>query len=179
MTSELRGQRSVIRGWRLADASVLAKHANNVNIAKHLRDRFPHPYTVSDARHFIEAVIDTRPVTNFAITVDGGPIGGIGFSAGSDVERFSAEIGYWLSEAFWGRGIVAEALELVTEYAFDQCNLLRLFALPFAENAQSIRVLEKAGYAREGILRASAVKYSTPRDQAVYSRINSRWKGTR
>ena len=175
MPSELRGERCVIRPWRLPDASVIAKHANNANIARHLRDRFPHPYTASDARHFIEAVMDARPVTNFAITVDGEPVGAIGFSPGSDVERYSAEIGYWLSEAFWGRGIVAEALDLVSTYAFDECHLLRLFALPFADNARSIRVLEKAGYTREGILRASAVKYGTPRDQALYSRINPRW----
>jgi RimJ/RimL family protein N-acetyltransferase len=176
MPSELRGHRSLIRPWRLSDAPVLAKHANNVNIAKNLRDRFPHPYTLSDARHFIEAVIDTRPVANFAIAVDGEPAGGIGFSPGSDVERYSAEIGYWLAEAFWGRGIAAEALDLVSQYAFDECHVLRLFALPFADNQQSIRVLEKAGYTCEGILRASAVKYGVPRDQALYARINPRWK---
>jgi len=173
----MRGRRCVVRPWRSSDASAVAKHANNANVARNLRDRFPHPYTASDARHFIESVMDARPMTNFAITVDGEPVGAIGFSPGSDVERYAAEIGYWLAEPFWGRGIAVEALELVTAYAFDECNLLRLFALPFADNDRSTRVLEKAGYAREGLLRASAVKYGEPRDQAMYARINPRWKG--
>ena len=103
-------------------------------------------------------------------------MGGIGFVAGSDVERFSAEIGYWLGEAHWGRGIATEALTLVTEDVFRRRNMLRLFALPFADNVASTRVLEKAGYVREGILRASAVKFGQPRDQAIYSRINPNWR---
>ena len=174
---QMKGRHSTIRSWRTADVTALVKHANNANIARQLRDRFPHPYTASDARHFIESVMDARPMTNFAIAVDREPVGAIGFSPGSDVERYSAEIGYWLAEPFWGRGIAVEALELVTAYAFDECNLLRLFALPFADNDRSTRVLEKAGYAREGLLRASAVKYGEPRDQALYARINPRWKG--
>ena len=92
------------------------------------------------------------------------------------IERFSAEIGYWLGEVHWGRGIVTEALTLVTEDVFRRRNLLRLFALPFADNVGSTRVLEKAGYLREGILRSSAVKFGKPRDQAIYARINAAWR---
>jgi len=117
-----------------------------------------------------------HPVTTFAIDVGGEAAGGIGFSPGTDVERFSAEIGYWLGEAYWGRGITAEALRLVSEYAFHECGLLRLYALPFADNHQSMRVLEKAGYEREAILRASSVKFGKPRDQALYALINSSWR---
>ena len=94
---------------------------------------------------------------------------------GADVERFSAEIGYWLGEHYWSRGIVTEALELVTEHVFRQFNVLRLFALPFADNIGSTRVLEKAGYVREGVLRLSSVKYGKARDQYMYSRINQDW----
>ena len=101
----------------------------------------------------------------------------IGFVRGCDVERYSAEIGYWLGESYWGRGIVTEALVLVTDYVFATPNLLRLFALPFADNAASMRVLEKAGYVREAILRSSSVKYGKPRDQALYARINANWRG--
>ena len=104
-------------------------------------------------------------------------MGGIGFSPGADVERYAAEIGYWLAEPFWGRGIAAEALRLVSQYAFDTCNMLRLFALPFADNTRSIRVLEKAGYTREGILRAGSVKNGVVRDQALYALVNERWRG--
>ena len=174
---ELRGRLSIVRPWRTADAASLVKYANNLNVARHLRDRFPHPYTAGDARRFIDGVSAVRPVTTFAIEVAGEAAGGIGFSPGTDVERYSAEIGYWLAEPFWGRGIVADALRLVSEYAFAECNVLRLFALPFADNARSTRVLEKAGYAREGVLHASSVKFGVPRDQAVYALINSSWRG--
>ena len=98
---------------------------------------------------------------------------------GTDIERFSAEIGYWLGEPFWGRGIVSEAL-IAGDGAdvFERLNLLRLFALAFAENAASARVLEKAGYEREGYLRSGAVKYGEVYDQLLYARINPRWRGT-
>jgi RimJ/RimL family protein N-acetyltransferase len=177
-TIELKGERSMVRPWRHTDAAALVKHANNVNIARQLRDRFPHPYTLGNAREFIRSVAEARPITSFAIVVDGEAAGGIGFSPGTDVERYSAEIGYWLGEPFWGRGIVAEAVSLVSAYAFRTCNMLRLFALPFADNARSIRVLEKAGYRCEAILRASSVKYGVPRDQALYALINGEWRKT-
>jgi RimJ/RimL family protein N-acetyltransferase len=174
----LRGTRCIVRRWRASDADALVRHANNANIAKHLRDRFPHPYTADDARTFLLYVTkhDTE-ATNLAIEVEGQAAGAIGLSTGSDVERYSAEIGYWLGEAYWGRGVVSEALALVTERAFERLDLLRLFALPFADNAASVRVLEKAGYVREGILRSSAVKYGQPRDQFLYARVNPRWRG--
>lgn len=166
-----------LRPWRSSDAPSLARHANNLNVAKQLRDRFPHPYTIADARQFIQMVSGARPVTNFAMVADGEAVGGIGFYQGADVERFSAEIGYWLSESYWGRGITVEAIQLLSTYAFDVCNMLRLFALPFADNRQSLRVLEKAGYTREAILRASSVKYGQVRDQALYALVNGSWKG--
>ena len=174
---DLKGQRAIVRPWRHADAPSLVKHANNLNVARQLRDRFPHPYTAADARRFIEAIIPIRPITAFAIEVEGEAAGGIGFSPGTDVERYSSEIGYWLAEPFWGRGIVVEAVQLVSDYAFTRCNVLRLFALPFADNTRSRRVLEKAGYECEGILRASSVKFGQPRDQALYALISPSWRG--
>jgi RimJ/RimL family protein N-acetyltransferase len=173
---ELTGSTCIVRPWRTADAEPLVKYANNANIARNLRDRFPHPYTLRDAKTFIHSTVSARPHVSFAIIVDGVAAGGIGISAGSDVERFSAEIGYWLGEPFWGRGIAAEAVRLVSAYAFDACGLLRLFAMPFAENRQSIRVLEKAGYTQEAILRSSAVKDGAIRDQALYALVNPRWR---
>ena len=172
----LAGSRCVVRHWRLADADAIVEHADNANVAKQLRDRFPHPYTRRHAVEFIEHATSAEPVTNFAIEVGGEAAGGVGFVPGSDVERFSAEIGYWLGERLWGRGITTEALALVTRHAFAELNMLRLFALPFADNTASRRVLEKAGYACEGILRASSVKFGAPRDQALYARINEAWK---
>lgn len=174
----VRGTRCVVRQWRASDAEAIVRHANNINVAKHLRDRFPHPYGAGDARSFLLHVLEKRDgAANLAIEVDGQAAGAIGLSPGTDVERYSAEVGYWLGEDLWGRGIVTEALSLVTARAFERLNLLRIFALPFADNAASIRVLEKAGYAREGQLRSSAVKYGQPRDQLVYARVNDRWTG--
>jgi RimJ/RimL family protein N-acetyltransferase len=161
----------------MGDAEALVRHANNVHVARQLRDRFPHPYTRANAQAFLKAATGGGSHANFAIDVDGAAAGGIGYVAGSDVERYSAEIGYWLGEAYWKRGIVTEALTLVTDHLFATTSLLRLFALPFAENAGSIRVLEKAGYAREAILRSSSVKNGMPRDQALYAKINPAWRG--
>lgn len=172
----LEGRHCAVRPWRIADADAVVRHANNLNVARHLRDRFPHPYSRSDANAFLKAAVSAADRSNLAIEVDGEAAGAIGYVIGIDVERYSAEVGYWLGEPYWGRGIVTEALVLVTEHVFAAANLLRVFALPFADNAASIRVLEKAGYVREGIMKSSSVKYGVPRDQALYARINSRWR---
>ena len=171
----LQGLRCVVRSWQRSDADSLVVHADNINVAKHLRDRFPHPYTAKDARAFLKHAISADDPTNLAIDVEGAAVGAIGYVPGRDVERFSAEIGYWLGEAMWGRGIVTEALTLLTEHAFDKMNVLRMFALPFADNAGSVRVLEKAGYTREGVLRSSSVKFGAIKDQLLYARINPEW----
>jgi ribosomal-protein-alanine N-acetyltransferase len=171
----IRGEHCIVRPWRFDDVEALVRHANNRNIAKQLRDRFPYPYTRANAATFLQHATSLEPPANLAIEVGGEARGGIGFVCGSDIERFSAEIGYWLGEEYWGRGIVTEAVVLVTEHAFKARNLLRLFALPFADNIGSMRVLEKAGYICEAVLRASSVKYGQPRDQALYARLNPDW----
>ncbi len=173
----LEGTRCVVRPWRMADAEALVRHANNVNVARQLRDRFPHPYAKADANAFLKAAVSDRDSSNLAIEVGGEAVGAIGYVIGTDVERYSAEIGYWLGEAYWARGIATEAVVLLTDHAFAAVNLLRLFALPFADNAGSMRVLEKAGYAREAVLKSSSVKHGRPRDQALYARINPDWRG--
>lgn len=173
----LQGTRCSIRRWRLGDAAALVRHANNLDVARQLRDRFPHPYTRQDAQRFLAFAVGADEPTNFAIEVDREAAGAIGYVRGSDVERFSAEIGYWLGETHWRKGIVTEALLLVTEHIFVNSNLLRLFALPFADNVASMRVLEKAGYLCEGILTSSSVKHGVPRNQAMYARTNPAWRG--
>jgi RimJ/RimL family protein N-acetyltransferase len=161
----------------MEDAAAVVREANNINVARQLRDRFPHPYTRENASAFLKAATNAAETSNLAIEVSGEAAGAIGYVPGVDVERYSAEIGYWLGESHWGQGIATEALQLVTEHVFSTVNMLRLFALPFADNTGSMRVLEKAGYVREAILRASSVKYGQPRDQALYARINARWRG--
>src|SRR4051794_13631842 len=173
----LEGTTCAVRPWRMADADAVVRHANNANVARQLRDRFPHPYTKAHAMPFLKAAVSAAEPSNLAIEVGGEAVGAIGYVIGADVERYSAEIGYWLGESLWGRGIATEALCLVTDHVFATANLLRLFALPFADNIGSIRVLEKAGYTREATLRFSSVKDGKPRDQALYARVNPAWRG--
>jgi RimJ/RimL family protein N-acetyltransferase len=160
-----------VRSWRPDDLGSLVANADNHNLWLNLRDRFPHPYTRRAGRDFIRQAMSLRPEMMFAIAVDDDAVGGIGFTVLTDVERVSAEIGYWLGEPFWGRGIVTEALVAVTRYAVDTCRLTRVYALPFAYNKASCRVLEKAGYTLEGHLRRSAIKDGRIVDQLQYSFI--------
>jgi RimJ/RimL family protein N-acetyltransferase len=160
-----------VRSWRPADVESLALHANNRKIWLNLRDAFPHPYTKRDAREYIRTVRQRVPETGFAIAVDDEAVGSIGYVLHGDVERVSAEIGYWLAEPFWGRGITTEALTAVTHHAIATHGLTRVFAVPFAWNAASCRVLEKAGYVLEGRLRRSAIKDGRITDQLQYAFI--------
>jgi RimJ/RimL family protein N-acetyltransferase len=162
-----------VRSWRPADAAAIVQHANSRDVWLNLRDRFPHPYTLRDARKFLASVIGARPETNFAIEVDGAAVGSIGFRIQTDVERIGAELGYWLGETYWGRGIATAAVGAVTEHAMNTHDLVRVFALPFAHNRASARVLEKAGFALEGVMRSSAIKDGRVLDQLLYARIRS------
>jgi ribosomal-protein-alanine N-acetyltransferase len=161
----------MIRSWRDTDVESLQKYANNRKIWLNLRDVFPHPYTIDDARWWIEHASQEDPEQSFAIASAVEPIGGIGLMFGDDVHRHNAELGYWLAEPFWGRGIMTGAVCAFTEYAFKKFPLNRIYAEPFARNLASVRVLEKAGFLREGVLRASVVKDGTILDQIVYARL--------
>lgn len=161
----------IVRSWEAADADATARHANDHAVWLNLRDRFPHPYTRSHADSFIHSVTSNPPETTFCIEVDGEAAGGIGFMLHSDIERVSAEVGYWLGRNCWGRGICTEALRAITAYAIANHGLTRLYALPFAHNAASCRVLEKAGYVLEGHLRRSAIKDGQICDQKLYAFI--------
>jgi RimJ/RimL family protein N-acetyltransferase len=163
--------RAEVRSWQPGDAETLAAYANNRKIWRNLRDAFPSPYTVEDARAFIHSSLAQVPESRFAIVVDGQAVGGIGFFFRDDVERVSAEVGYWLGEAFWGRGITSEALRAVTQYAVQTHQLTRVFAVPFEWNLASFRVLEKAGYTLEARLRRSAIKDGQVVDQLLYAYV--------
>jgi [ribosomal protein S5]-alanine N-acetyltransferase len=160
-----------VRSWEIGDLSSLVANADNRRIWENLRDRFPHPYTRRDGQAFLRRVKELWPETTFAIDVEGQAVGGIGFVLQQDVERVSAEIGYWLGEPYWGRGICTEALRAVTRFAVAEHGLTRVFALPFAHNTASCRVLEKAGFAIEGHLRRSAIKDGRIVDQVLYAYV--------
>jgi RimJ/RimL family protein N-acetyltransferase len=160
----------VVRDWAADDAESLARHANDRRIWLNLRDAFPHPYTLADARGYLALVETMNPPTSFAIVVAGAAVGGIGYHPRTDVERIGVEVGYWLGADFWGRGITTAALRGFTAQLFaTRPELRRLFAVPFALNAASVRVLEKAGYAFEGRLRQSAIKDGIVVDQLLYA----------
>jgi len=168
---EIRLVHCTVRSWREDDAAGAAVHADNRKVWINLRDGFPHPYTVDDARAFIARARAMRPEAHFAIAVDGAVVGGIGFGLHTDVERVSAEVGYWLGEPFWGRGITTEALRAVSAWAIPQYGLTRIYAVPFEWNPASCRVLEKAGYVREGRMRRSAIKDGRIIDQLLYALV--------
>jgi ribosomal-protein-alanine N-acetyltransferase len=169
----------VVRDWMAEDIPSLARHANNRNIWINLRDRFPYPYTEAHARDFLAHVAQQDPVTVWALEVDREAAGAIGLVILSDVERVSAEIGYWLGEAYWGRGVATAALRAVTTEAFRHFALRRIFALPFGDNAASIRVLEKAGYVLEGRMPDSAIKNGVVRDQWMFGAYRRTWQAGR
>jgi RimJ/RimL family protein N-acetyltransferase len=140
-------------------------------IWRNLRDAFPHPYTLANAQHWIRSANPATPVTNFAIVVDGNAVGGIGLVLKDDVFRRSAEIGYWLGEEYWGRGIVTEAVRAVTDYAFTTFGLCRVYAGVFEWNRASMRVLEKAGYEFECRMRKSVIKDGEIIDELIYAMV--------
>jgi RimJ/RimL family protein N-acetyltransferase len=157
-----------LRTLRATDAESLARHANDRDIWLMLRDRFPHPYLLEHAHAFIEHAAQHDPPLNLAIAVDDNVVGMIGLTPGTDIERVNAEIGYWLGRQFRGRGILTAALPAATRYAVERFALTRVFAIPFVHNPASIRVLEKSGYIREGVMRQSAIKDGTVHDQYLY-----------
>lgn len=157
-----------VRSLRPEDALSLALHADNREVWINLRDAFPHPYTRPDAETFIERCLQP-PETTFAIAVEGEAVGAIGFVVGKDVERVSAELGYWLGERFWGRGIMTAVVKAVTEYAMREHELARVYATPFSWNTASMRVLEKAGYVLEGVMARGALKDGKIVDEHLYA----------
>ncbi len=162
-------QTCIIRPWQPGDELALAKHANNYNIWINLRNSFPYPYTLQDAQSWIMLTNVTRPVTNFALEVNGEAAGGIGFILQPDIYAKSAEIGYWLGEKYWNQGIVTEALKAATEYGLEHFELERIYAAVFDWNAKSARVLEKAGYILEGRLHKSVYKDGKIIDSLLYA----------
>jgi [ribosomal protein S5]-alanine N-acetyltransferase len=157
-----------IRNWVDDDELSLVKYANNYNIWINVDDVFPHPYTRKDAKNWIEST-KQLPQTNFAIASSIEAIGGIGFKLKHDIYRRSAEVGYWLGESYWGKGIVSKALAAIKEYAFTNFDLVRLSATVFEWNKASARVLEKNGFSLEGRLIKSITKNGNTVDSLLYA----------
>ncbi|MCP4748243.1 MAG: GNAT family N-acetyltransferase [Desulfobacteraceae bacterium] len=161
----------IIRNLQIKDAPAIARYANNRKIWLNLRDKFPHPYRLEDAESFISSACKAKPTTVFAIANQIEAIGGIGLCPGEDVHRYTAEMGYWLAEPFWGKGIMTKAVKSLTAYAIRNLKLHRIFAEPYVTNPASAKVLEKAGFVCEGILRSNVYKDGKVLDQYIFSYI--------
>ena len=160
-----------LRSFRVDDAEALAKYGNNRAVWRNIWDRHPYPYSIKDAEEWIQFALQQDPETIFAIASPNEAIGCIGILPQEDVARLSAEVGYWLGEPFWNQGITTAALKALTEYAFTELGLVRLYATVMEWNPSSARALGKAGYEYEGLLRRSAFKDGQIVDQFLYALV--------
>lgn len=162
-----------IRRWKIEDAPEVAEALNNRNVQNNLRDGLPYPYTENDARDFIKAMLDADRNTtfSFAITFDGKVVGSIGVFRKDNIHFRTAEMGYYIAEPSWGKGLGTGAIKQACHYIFEHTDIIRIFAEPFAYNAASCRILEKNGFKYEGTLRSNAVKNGRVLDMKIYSLI--------
>ena len=159
-----------LRKWNLADSQDVAHYANNKKIAANLRNVFPYPYTLADAEGYIRSCVENSEERQIcrAIVVNGRAAGSVGIFCGTDVYEKSAELGYWLAEEFWGNGIMTGAVKQLCQEAFDKFDIIRIYAEPFAYNIGSRRVLEKAGFSLEGIMKKGVFKNGQIQDYCMY-----------
>ncbi len=163
-----------IRPLKLSDRAELAKLANNKKIWDNLRDYIPFPYKESDAEFFIDLTKKEDPKQTFGIEYKGKLSGVIGLVMQKDVYQKSAEIGYWIGEPFWGNGIATKAVELITEYGFNQLDLNRIYSGVFEYNIASMKVLEKNGYKKEGIFKNAILKNEKICDEHRFYKLNEK-----
>ena len=161
----------VLREWKTGDKEDLSEIINNKNILNNLRDGIPYPYTVSDAEEFIATMLsaDKNDTFAFAVTAAEKVVGSIGAFRCGNIHRRTAEIGYYIGEPYWGKGYASSAVKQICRHIFSKTDIIRIFAEPFAYNAASCRVLEKAGFQFEGILRSNAVKNGKVLDMRMYA----------
>jgi ribosomal-protein-alanine N-acetyltransferase len=167
----------VVRSYEPGDVAALVKYADNEAIARQLLDHFPHPYTEETAREWLQAAGEQDPEVSFAIASSEELVGSIGLLLREDVFRRTAEVGYWLAEPFWGRGIVTRALQVFTRWAFREFDFARIEARVYEINPASRRVLEKAGFHLEGRLRHAATKNDQLMDLYIYALLADEAEG--
>lgn len=166
---ELKGSVFCLREWKLDDEASLVKYANNPKVSQFLSDRFQYPYTAAYAREWIAFQLQKTEIDNLVIDIDGEVAGGIGIEFRQDIFRKTAVIGYWLGEPFWGKGIMPEALKLMINYCFETFDLVRIQAGVFENNPASMRVLQKAGFVKEGVSKKALCKGGQIYDEHVFA----------
>jgi ribosomal-protein-alanine N-acetyltransferase len=162
-----------LRTWKTEDAVSLAHHANNKKIADMMRNGFPFPYTINDAGQWLDKVIKDEKNILLAIEIDNEAAGGIGILPFGNVYRKGAEIGYWLGEEHWNKGIATDAVSRIVNHAFSYTELIRISACVFEKNRASMRVLEKAGFYLEGIHKKAVIKNDVLMDEYQYVILKS------
>ncbi len=158
-----------LRHWSLDDLPNLVKFANNFEIAKFLTDKFPHPYTEADGMNFIKHALEETPVRFMAIALDGQAIGAIGLHSQQDVQRKNMELGYWLAQPFWGKGIMTRAVTQMTDYGFRSFDITRIYARAYGPNIGSQQVLKKAGFVLEAHFKGTIFKNGEFLDELIYA----------
>jgi RimJ/RimL family protein N-acetyltransferase len=167
----------LLRPWSISDMQQLALLADNKKIADNLRDGFPNPYSVKDAKDWLTIILpENNPTRFFAITINDKLIGSIGIVTKTDIYRKNFEIGYFLSEDFWRKGIATKAIKAATSYAFRDFDVVRIYAEPFADNIGSRRALEKAGFTLEATLKHYVIKNNIVKDSCIYSVLKEEFK---
>lgn len=165
----------ILRKWAPADLGSLLKYANNFEIAKNLMNRYPYPYTEEDGRRFISFASGEGSSHIFAVEIEGEAAGSIGIHLMDDIFCKNAELGYWLAEPFWGRGIATLAVQQILDYAFESFDIDRVFARPFHTNLASQKVLEKVGFAQEAHFRNTIFKNGNFYDELIYAVRRENW----
>jgi [ribosomal protein S5]-alanine N-acetyltransferase len=174
---EILYEKITIRPWSVKDAGQLAAIANNKHISDNLRDGFPNPYTINDANNWLNMIIPiNEPPRFFAIIINNQLAGSIGLVTKEDIYRKNIEIGYFLSEEYWGRGIMTKAIKLATSYAFTKFDIIRVYAEPFADNPGSRKVLEKAGFKCEAVFKKNVIKNGIIKDSCIYSVLKDNFR---
>ncbi|HLP63754.1 GNAT family N-acetyltransferase [Flavobacterium sp.] len=158
-----------LRPWKIEDAENLANYANNPKVAQCLTNAFPHPYTIENAKSFIEMVSNQNPTAIFAIDIDDEALGSIGLHAQTDIMCKNMELGYFLGEPFWGKGITTEAVKQMVEYGFENFDVTRIYARPYGNNLASQKVLEKAGFTLEARIEKNIYKNGEFLDELIYA----------
>jgi len=158
-----------LRPWHIDDLETLVSIANNANIAKYMADVFPHPYTHEKGKSFIEFATTNPTACIFAIAIDNKPIGSIGLHLQTDILRKNAEIGYWLAEEYWGKGIVTDAIKQIVKYGFENLDIVRIFARIYGTNIPSQKVVEKCGFKLEGKYKKTIFKNNEFLDELIYA----------
>lgn len=164
---------STLRPLTMADAQDLATFANNKKIWLQLRNYFPQPYWVMDAMRFLEKIDQQKPIMTFAIEVQGRCAGVISGERLHDIYKHNVEIGYWLGEPFWGRGIATEVVGAFTTVLLELDDVQRVQAGVFHTNKASMRVLEKAGFHLEAVHKNKVLKAGQMLDEHLFVKLKA------